>query len=179
MPEDRILLVGEVAEMFDTDPKTIQRWTDRGELPFFRTPGGHRRFYASQIEPLVRAHYSPHPVVLDLAYMRRHRKFSLRTFGPTTRAKGVMEHIEKEFVEILAEPEGQRGEEWVDVIILGLDGAIRDEAVRAEQAGEEPDFEQIITRIWEKLAKNEKRKWPDWRLVSLDHAIEHVRGEED
>lgn len=40
----KLLTTGEVARLFRVDPKTVTRWAKEGRLPFFRTPGGHRRF---------------------------------------------------------------------------------------------------------------------------------------
>ena len=37
---------------------TVRRWADAGRLPFFRTPGGHRRFLASDVSLFVhQGHY--------------------------------------------------------------------------------------------------------------------------
>lgn len=104
------------------------------------------------------------PAVIDAAHLERQIGFSSATFGPGPRTKGVVDHIRKELVEIEADPTDLY--EWVDVIILGFDGAWR--------AGHEP--QEIIDAIKNKLARNEKRKWPDWRTADLDKAIEHVRA---
>jgi hypothetical protein len=49
--------------------------------------------------------------------------FSHATFGPGERMDGVIDHIRKELIEV----EGCNGEssEWVDVVILALDGLTR------------------------------------------------------
>ena len=96
-------------------------------------------------------------------HLQRQRKWSKATFGPGARTKGVVEHIRKELREIEADPSDI--EEWIDVVLLGLDGAWR--------AGATP--QQIIARLTAKQDKNEKRDWPDWRSMSQDQAIEHVR----
>lgn len=96
-------------------------------------------------------------------HLHRQRDFSYRTFGPGPRVKGVIEHIRKELIEIEAAP--LELEEWVDVILLALDGAWR--------AGYTP--EAIADGIESKQARNEARAWPDWRTQSPDRAIEHVR----
>ena len=41
---DKLLTVGQVAELFRVDPKTVTRWARDGKLPYLATPGGHRRF---------------------------------------------------------------------------------------------------------------------------------------
>ncbi|MDE2105557.1 MAG: DUF550 domain-containing protein [Patescibacteria group bacterium] len=38
--------------------------------------------------------------------------------------------------------------------------------------------EQIVEALVAKQTKNEGRVWPDWRTMSADQAIEHVRNEE-
>lgn len=96
-------------------------------------------------------------------HLYRQRSFSERTFGPGMRTQGVVDHIRKELVEVLASP--QDLSEWIDVAILALDGAWR--------AGYTP--EQIIAALVAKQDKNEARIWPDWRTASPDQAIEHVR----
>src|SRR5262245_58725507 len=49
-PVEPLLSTGEVAEMFNVDPKTVTRWAARGQLEALRTPGGHRRFRMAEIE---------------------------------------------------------------------------------------------------------------------------------
>jgi hypothetical protein len=100
-----------------------------------------------------------------IEHLERQRAFSLRTFGPGNRTKGVIDHIRKELLEIEANPLDLT--EWVDVILLALDGAWR--------AGFDPA--QITDAIQAKQAKNERRVWPDWRTADPDKAIEHVRVE--
>jgi hypothetical protein len=98
------------------------------------------------------------------AHLVRQRAFSERTFGPGARTAGVLDHIRKELREIEEQPADLS--EWIDVVILALDGAWR--------AGHSP--EQIIQTLVAKQAKNEARTWPDWRTAPLDRAIEHDRS---
>lgn len=56
-------------------------------------------------------------------HLLRQRAFSERTFGPGVRLQGVLDHIRKELVEV--EESGGSLAEWVDVILLALDGAWR------------------------------------------------------
>lgn len=99
------------------------------------------------------------------AHLARQRAWSEETFGPGARTKGVIDHIRKELKEIEADPSDV--EEWIDVVILALDGAWR--------AGFTPL--QIIAALETKQSRNESRNWPDWRTASPDQAIEHVRAE--
>ncbi len=96
-------------------------------------------------------------------HLLRQRAWSSKTFGPGLRTKGVVDHIRKELNEILSEPTDLA--EWIDVVILALDGAWR--------TGAHPH--QIIQALLDKQAKNEGRTWPDWRTMSEDQAIEHQR----
>ena len=108
-----------------------------------------------------------HLASFDLVeHLRRQREFSAKAFGPHPRLRGVLAHIRKELEEI-EDDEFNLGE-WVDVVLLALDGAWR--------AGHGP--EAIAAGIAAKQAKNEARTWPDWRLVDPDSAIEHDRSGE-
>ena len=58
-----------------------------------------------------------------VAHLHRQRAFSERAFGPGSRANGALDHIAKELREIAAHPADL--EEWIDVVLLALDGAWR------------------------------------------------------
>ncbi len=109
------------------------------------------------------------PQTFDLVqHLRRQMKFSARTYGPGDRTDGVCDHIRKELNEVQADAAAgvPTLPEWVDVIILGFDGAWR--------SGATP--EQIVAAIVAKQTKNEVRRWPDWRTADLGKAIEHDRS---
>ena len=101
--------------------------------------------------------------VIDRAHLEHQREWSRKTFGPGGRTAGVIDHIRSELVEIEEDPDDLS--EWADVIILAFDGAWR--------AGWDPA--EIIDAVKAKQAKNEARKWPDWRTAEPDKAIEHIR----
>jgi excisionase family DNA binding protein len=50
---DRLLTPAEVAALWRVDPKTVTRWAADGRLNSIRTPGGHRRFYESEVRALL------------------------------------------------------------------------------------------------------------------------------
>jgi hypothetical protein len=147
-----------------------------------RPPNTLIRFSDSYIEGFVTARdqaaalLATHPVAqakpdaresFDFhAHLARQAAFSLKTFGPGPRTVGVCDHIRKELLEIEADPLDLG--EWVDVVILALDGAWR--------CGGSPD--QIIDGIVAKQTKNEGRNWPDWRSADPNKAIEHDRSGE-
>ena len=97
-------------------------------------------------------------------HLRRQQAFSEKTFGPDVRRSQILKHIQKELVEI-EEAGGEDLSEWMDVVILALDGAWR--------AGFTP--EEICRGLEAKQWKNEQRKWPDWHTANPDEPIEHVR----
>ena len=103
---------------------------------------------------------------LDLInFIYEQMEFSLKTFGPVGRNySGVVDHIRKELIEIESNPADL--EEWIDIIILAIDGAWR--------AGHKP--ESIAATLVMKLNKNRSRSWPDWRTAEPDKAMEHIRG---
>jgi Protein of unknown function (DUF550) len=102
-----------------------------------------------------------HNTMLNLLW--RQREFSERAFGPGARSKGIIDHIRKELIEVEQAPHDLS--EWIDLAILAFDGAWR--------AGYSPG--QILWAYEAKIAKNESRKWPDWRTVGPDKAIEHEK----
>lgn len=120
-------------------------------------------------EPIV--HHTS--LTFDLhAYLLEQAQWSVATFGPGNRTKGVIDHIKKELVEV-EEAHHRAGatvtdelSEWVDVITLAFDGARR--------AGFTVD--QIIEQLIDTQKRNFARKWPDWRTVDPDKAIEHDRS---
>lgn len=101
--------------------------------------------------------------VIDANHIDRQRAFSEATFGPGRRTDMVVDHLRKELAEVLAAPEDL--EEWVDVILLGFDGAWRTGA----------DSQAVINAIKAKQELNEQRDWPEWRTTRPDGAIEHIR----
>lgn len=101
-----------------------------------------------------------------VAHLHRQRAFSERTFGPGARTAGVLDHIRKELAEVEAAPEDVT--EWVDLVILALDGAWR--------AGHQP--QAIVDALVAKQERNEGRTWPDWRTADPSKAIEHDRSGE-
>ena len=110
-------------------------------------------------------------------HLIRQMAFSKATFGPGTRTNGVLDHIAKEIEEV--REAGGSSDEWVDLVILSLDGLTRQLSFcnvgdrRIKSA--EDIAEMACGMIVGKQDRNENRTWPDWRTMSADKAIEHVR----
>lgn len=108
-------------------------------------------------------------------HLLRQMAFSHSTFGPGTRTNGVIDHIRKELVEV--EQSGGSSDEWVDVVILALDGLTRQLAYcRGFRDDPHKVADAACAMIVGKQTRNEARNWPDWRGQSADKAIEHVRN---
>ena len=113
---------------------------------------------------------------MDLkAHLLRQMAFSHATFGPGERRDGVIDHLRKELVEV-EESDGS-SDEWVDVVILALDGLTRRLAfVSGARADPECVADAVCHMIVGKQTRNEARVWPDWRTAPADKAIEHVKA---
>lgn len=107
--------------------------------------------------------------------------FSITTFGGGERKKAVIDHIKKEIIEL--EETKDAASEWVDIILLAIDGLLRAEKYNT-QLKHGPlinDQAAILAAVGliNKLSKNRTREWPDWRDCDPEKAIEHVRGHHD
>ena len=98
-----------------------------------------------------------------IKHINRQKIWSEKAFGHGKRTLGICDHISKELNEIKNDPDDLM--EWVDVIMMAIDGAWR--------AGYSP--EEIASSIYKKQVINEEREWPDYRYMNPDKAIEHIR----
>ena len=105
--------------------------------------------------------------------------WSRATFGPGRRTEGILLHMEKE----IAEVRDSRGDtrEWVDLVILALDGLWR--SIMYAQGTTHPPqpgsvAESARQYLNSKQAKNEARIWPAWQSRTQDEPIEHERSQD-
>ena len=98
-------------------------------------------------------------------YVRLHREWSAAAFGDGEKVEGLCKHIASELDEIREDPADL--EEWIDVIILAIDGAWRQGYTDA----------QIASALVDKQLKNRARQWPPIGSVPDDQPIEHVEGQ--
>ena len=108
--------------------------------------------------------------MIDLNYLASQQKWSAQTFGPGMRTKALVDHIGKELYEVLDDPEDLT--EWIDLIILALDGAWR-----CCEATNRPLTDINETLIIKQFI-NQSRDWPDWRTQDPNKAITHIKTEE-
>lgn len=107
-------------------------------------------------------------------HLLRQMAWSHATFGPTERRAAVIDHLRKELVEV--EEAGGEASEWLDVVMLALDGLTRRLAYcNGDRADPVQVAETACTMIVNRQSRNEARVWPDWRTAPADKAIEHVR----
>ncbi len=59
------LSLAQAAQQLDIHPTTLRRWADNGDVPVIRTPGGHRRFAAADINQLAERGESCSPTELS------------------------------------------------------------------------------------------------------------------
>jgi hypothetical protein len=97
-------------------------------------------------------------------YIERQIAWSRRTFGSGRRTLGIIKHIQKELGEIAVEPTSL--EEWIDVMILAIDGAWR--------SGYSPA--DIVDMLSHKQVVNMARQWPP--VGPEDEPTEHIRDAE-
>ena len=88
--------------------------------------------------------------------------WSIPTFGEGKRTIGLIKHIQKELLEIEKNPDDLL--EWIDVIILAMDGAHR--------LGYSPD--EITQALVNKMRINKNRVYPK---VSEDQPSEHIKDD--
>lgn len=101
-------------------------------------------------------------------YVNRHFNWSFRTFGTAPNTESICTHIQKEVEEVRKNPNDL--EEWIDIIILGLDGALRCQGMGKLVA------DDLVDALEAKLQKNIQRKW----IIPTDptQPIEHDRTED-
>jgi excisionase family DNA binding protein len=60
------LTLGEASKTLGVTPNTLRRWADRGQIPSFITPGGHRRFPVTAVQALVPAGRTRRPALATI-----------------------------------------------------------------------------------------------------------------
>jgi len=100
-------------------------------------------------------------------FLNRQKRWSKNTFGPTPRKEGLLKHIEREIEDVRTSEGKELLTEWVDIVILALDGAWRSGATPHE----------ICQALEQKQAINMAREWPGGLTAPDDVPVEHEREE--
>ena len=101
-----------------------------------------------------------------VTFIHDHWAWSKRTFGEGDRTEGLLRHIERESDEVrqVHTPDAALGQ-WVDIITLGIDGALR--------AGHTPLA--VAQALVNKQTLNRSRRWPPLINQIPDQPTEHYR----
>jgi excisionase family DNA binding protein len=51
--DDQLLSITRAAKILGVHPLTLRNWSEKGQIPFYRTPGGHRRFRQQDLADFV------------------------------------------------------------------------------------------------------------------------------
>jgi hypothetical protein len=97
-------------------------------------------------------------------------EWSKKTFGAGPRTLGIIEHIKKELIEVQNGP----WEEWIDVVILALDGAWRS-FYATRLGGDESLPGRVAEALIIKQRINLERQYP--HPVSQDVTVEHIKDD--
>ena len=108
---------------------------------------------------------APAPYNLIIELEQKHIPWSVKTFGSGNRTQGILKHIHKELTEIESNPHDCA--EWIDVVILALDGAWR----HGHSAS------HVVHTLFRKMHAIRQRIYP--MPASEDDPSEHDRSKDD
>lgn len=68
--KDKLLSIAQAAAQLGVHPLTVRNWAEKGHLPFYRTPGGHRRFKKRDLEAFLNSmsQNTPEPPLMTVAH---------------------------------------------------------------------------------------------------------------
>jgi excisionase family DNA binding protein len=82
----RMLTVGQAADYIGVSPSSIRKWSNRGLVQAYRTPGGDRRFSIDDLDELIRV---PHGASPQTDPPERHRSVLMRVGGRDRRGSST------------------------------------------------------------------------------------------
>ena len=116
------LTLTQASRRLGVTPNTLRRWADRGQIPSFVTPGGHRRFPLAAIVSLVPSHRTQRPALAAIGASSERMLRAYRRTRPPARA-----HEGATWLESLSEAERvgfrERGMQLVGKLLSYLDAA--------------------------------------------------------
>jgi excisionase family DNA binding protein len=129
---NRWFTLGEASRTLGVTPNTLRRWADRGQIPSFTTPGGHRRFLVTAVQALVPTGRTRRPA---LAGSSDHMARAYRRARPL-----APKHEPAPWLANLSEAERlgfrERGMQLVGDLLAHLDAERGDLVVAERHAGE-------------------------------------------
>lgn len=79
------LTLGEACTTLGVTANTLRRWADRGQIPSFVTPGGHRRFLVTAVQALVPVARTRRPALAAMGASPDRMARAYRRARPLTR----------------------------------------------------------------------------------------------
>ena len=126
------LSLGQASRTLGVAPNTLRRWADRGQIPSFTTPGGHRRFPLVAVQALVPSARTRRPA---LAPSSDHIARAYRRARPLAHA-----HEHASWLTNLSEAERvrfrERGMQLVGDLLTHLDAERGDLAIAERHAAD-------------------------------------------
>ena len=122
------LTLGQASRTLGVTANTLRRWADRGQVPSFTTPGGHRRFLASAVQALVPAARARRPALATMGASSDHIVRAYRRAQPLTHSharEGWMDGLSDEQLAHFRE----RGMQLVGDLLAYLDAEHGDLAI--------------------------------------------------
>src|SRR6266545_7754787 len=81
----RWLTLTQASRALGVTPNTLRRWADRGQIPSFVTPGGHRRFLVTAVQALVPTSRVRRPALAAMGASSDHMARAYRRARPLAR----------------------------------------------------------------------------------------------
>lgn len=134
--QGRWLTLTQASRALGVTPNTLRRWADRGQVPSFVTPGGHRRFPLAAINSYVPSHRAERPPLAAIGassdhMVRAYRRSRAGAAMPETAGwlASLSDADRREF--------RQRGMQLVGSLLAYLDGARAGDSapLRAAESG--------------------------------------------
>ena len=125
--QGRWLTLTQASRALGVTPNTLRRWADRGQVPSFVTPGGHRRFPLAAIVAYVPSHRAQRPPLAAIGassdhMVRAYRRMRLAAHEPEASSwVGSLSDAERTRFR-------QRGMQLVDSLLVYLDSAAKGDA---------------------------------------------------
>ena len=127
------LTLGQASRTLGVTASTLRRWADRGQVPSFTTPGGHRRFLASAVQALVPAARARRPALATIGASSEHIVRAYRRAQPLAHGSTDMGWLDS-----LSDTERgrfrERGMQLVGDLLAYLDAEHGDLAVAEQHA---------------------------------------------
>ncbi len=137
------LSLSAAARRLNVHPATLRRWADEDQVPFMRTPGGHRRFAASDIARLARRQTTATPHLGPVEKIWAGKALEQARAGlATQRAAAWLERLDPQ----ARKTHRRLGQELLDLILRYLTGEEESGRILADAEGIGEQYVEIAVR---------------------------------